>query len=48
MDKSGNLRDVRLKKSKRIGIGHHHGCNLAALICNDALQIFKIDSAVSQ
>ena len=44
----GNLWDARLKETECVGIGHHHGGNLCALLCDDALQVLEINGAVGQ
>ena len=41
-----NFRDTRLEEPEGIGIGHHHGCNLSALFCDDALQVIIINGTV--
>ena len=38
--------DARLEEAERIGIGHHHRCNLSTLLSDDALQILDIDGTV--
>ena len=38
--------DARLEEAERIGIGHHHRCDLGPLLSDDALQILDIDGTV--
>ena len=44
----GNLQNTRLEDAQRIGIGHHHGSDLASHLAEELTQVVNIDCAVSQ
>ena len=48
VDQFCNLRNTRLEEAEGIGIGHHHGSDLCALLIYDALQVVVINRPVSQ
>ena len=44
----GNLQNTRLEDAKRVGVGHHHGCDLASHLAEKLTQVVNIDRAVSK
>ena len=43
-----NLRDTGLEEAEGVGVGHHHGSDLRALLSDDTLQILEIHLTVRQ